>query len=220
MKYLFKLFLYLCLTIKLIYSNIYNEYFGDPIVYLHEVCSYNGQPMYNGRTRKITCICEEKYANEPREKYKKYINGNLVQCSYERKKRFLVLFLAAICPLGIDYYYLGHYYIFALTLGYSIVIITFNIISSVLNYEINKKNEEIKLRKKFKKANKGFDLSNLTEINSKCVNSFIIATRILTAILIIFWIHNIIMQGTGIIKDSNDVSTENDIFYLFEKPEF
>ena len=92
MKYLFKLFLYLCLTIKLIYSNIYNEYFGDPLIYLHEVCSYNGQLMYNGRTRKIACICKEKYTNEPREKYKKYINGNLVQCSYERKKDFCFYF--------------------------------------------------------------------------------------------------------------------------------
>ena len=152
--------------------------------------------------------------------YKKYINGKLIQCSYEKKRRFLSFFLAGICPLGLDYFYLGHYYIFIIIFIIAIIIFILNIISFILNYKINKKNEEIKRQQKLKKANKKFIISNITEINDKCVNSFSKATNVLTVLLLIYWIVNFIMQGIGHISDVNNVPTENDMGYLFESPEY
>ena len=217
---LFIFYFYLTFYFELIYTNPSDEYFGDITLYLNEICSYNGIPTIDKKTNQVICKCEEKYANEPREKYKKYINGHLVQCSYERKRKFLTLFLAAIGPFGIDYFYLGHYYIFVILLCFGTIVITFIIISFILSYKKKKKKEEIKFQKKLKRENKRFNLTNLTEINSRCVNSFIIVTRILTTILFIFWIYNFIIQGIGWNKDSNKVELENDLLYLFQKPEY
>ena len=69
-------------------------------------------PQYDEETKNITCICEDKYANEPREKYRIYINGYFVQCSYERKSRSKALFFAFVFPLGLDYLYIEHYFYF------------------------------------------------------------------------------------------------------------
>ena len=100
------------------------------------------------------------------------------------------------------------------------IIFIFNIISFVLNYKINKKNEEIKRQQKLKKANKKFIISNITEINDKCVNTFSKVTKVLTILLLFFWIYNFIMQGIGYNLDINDIPTENDMGYLFERPEY
>ena len=214
------LFLFSISEIVLIKSISVNEFFEENSLYYNEICSHNGYPTLDKETNKIICTCEEKYANEPREKYKKYINGQFIQCSYEKKRRFLAFFLAGICPLGLDYFYLGHYYIFIAIFVFAIIILIFNIISFILNYKINKKNEEIKRQQKLKKANKKFIISNITEINDKCVNSFSKATNVLTVLLLIYWIVNFIMQGIGHISDVNNVPTENDMGYLFESPEY
>ena len=213
------LFLFSILEILLIKSISVNEFFEENSLYYNEICSHNGYPTLDKETNKIICTCEEKYANEPREQYKKYINEQLIQCSYEKKRRFLTFFLAGICPLGLDYFYLGYYYIFIIIFIFGILIIILNIISLVLNYKIDKQKEEIKRQQKLKKANKKFVISNITEINDKCVNSFSRATKVLTAILLLFWLYNFIMQGIGTIPDINKIPTENDMGYLFEKPE-
>ena len=109
--------------------------------------------------------------------------------------------------------------IFIIIFIFGILIIILNIISLVLNYKIDKQKEEIKRQQKLKKANKKFVISNITEINDKCVNSFSRATKVLTAILLLFQLYNFIMQGIGTMTDINKIPTENDMGYLFEKPE-
>ena len=213
------IFLFSILEIELIKSMSTNEFLQDKSLYYNEICSHNGYPKLEQDTNKIICICEEKYANEPREKYKKYINGQFIQCSYKKKRRFLTFFLAGICPLGLDYLYLGYYYYFLTLFIVTISIVVFNIISLVLNYKIDKKKEELKRQQKFKKGNKKFVISNITEINDRCVNSFSKATKVLTFLLLLFWLYNFIMQGLGMTSDANNIPTENDMGYLFEKPE-
>ena len=147
-----------------------------------------------------------------------YINGYLVQCSYERKSRSKALFFAAVFPLGLDYLYLEHYFYFVLIFILCIVVICFNIISLVLNYKVIKKNEEIKRQIKLKKNNNKFEISNITEINEKSVKVFSVITKVLTVFLIVYWIYNLFVQGFGFIMDKNYVELENDLWYLFQWP--
>ena len=220
MVYLFLIVSFSFLKIGLIKSMSVNDFLKDNSLYYNEICSHNGSPKLDQETNKIICTCEEKYANEPREKYKKYINGQFIQCSYEKKRRFLTFFLAAICPLGLDYFYLGHYLIFSIVFTLCVLIIVFNIISFVLNYKINKKNEEIKRQNKLKKANKKFNFQIIAEINDRCVNIFTKVTNVLTFFLVIFWFYNFIIQGLGRNLDINDVPTENDMGYIFQTPDY
>ena len=220
MAYFLKLLIFSNLNFALIKAMIGNDFLKDTQSIINEICSHNGIPKIDEETKQIICTCEEKYANEPREKYKKYINGHFIQCSYEKKRRFLTFFLAAICPLGLDYFYLGHYSIFSIVFTLCILIIAFNIISFVLNYKINKKNEEIKRQNKLKKANKKFNFQIIAEINDKCVNIFTKVTNVLTFLFILFWFYNFIIQGLGKNLDINDIPTENDMGYIFQKPEY
>ena len=90
----------------------------------------------------------------------------------------------------------------------------------MLNYKINKKNEEIKRQNKLKKANRKLNFQIIAEINDSCVNIFTKVTNALTFILLIFWVFNCIFQGLGKVLDYNNVPTKNDIEYIFEKPEY
>ena len=219
MNKLILIIIYLIYRIKKIKTFSAKEVFDDELLYLNEICSNNGEPKYDEETKNITCICEDKYATEPREKYRIYINGYLVQCSYERKSRFKAFFFAAVFPLGLDYLYLEHYFYFFLIFILCIVVICFNIISLILNYKIMKKNEEIKRQIKLKRNNNKFEISNITEINEKSVKIFNIINKILTFLLIFYWIYNIFVQGFGVVMDKNYVELENDMGYLFEWPD-
>ena len=119
MNKLLLIIIYLIYRIKQIKSFSAKEIFDDPKLYLNEICSNNGEPIYDEATKNITCIFEDKYVTEPREKYRTYINGYLVQCSYERKSRSKALFFASVFPLGLDYLYLEHYFYFFLYLYYA-----------------------------------------------------------------------------------------------------
>ena len=219
MNKLVLIIIYLIYRIKKIKTFSAKEVFDDELLYLNEICSNNGEPKYDEETKNITCICEDKYATEPREKYRIYINGYLVQCSYERKSRFKAFFFAAVFPLGLDYLYLEHYFYFFLIFILCIVVICFNIISLILNYKIMKKNEEIKRQIKLKRNNNKFEISNITEINEKSVKIFNIINKVLTFILIAYWIYNIFVQGFGLVMDKNYVELENDMGYLFKWPD-
>ena len=184
--------------------------------YLNQICSYNGKPKitYNEKNETvIKCECEIKYTNEPREDKKRYVYNQLIQCSYRKKKRFTTFFLAGITPFGIDYIYLGHYLYFVIILVCNGSIITFNCISMVLNYQLEKKNEEAKRQLKLKKSSNKFNLRNLAEINDKCVKNFNLAAKILIIFMVIFWIGNAIFHAFGKVNDSNGVPTENDMLY-------
>ena len=220
MLYIFFAFIISILKIGLMKSITLNEFLDDSAIYMNDICSNNGTPKIDGKTKQIICTCNDKYANEPREKYKKYINGQLVQCSYRRKRRFFAFFLAGISPFGFDYLYLGHYLLFFVILFADIIVIGLNITSFVLNYKLTKKNEEIKRQNKLKKINNKFRIQNITEINDNCINIFTKITHVLTAIVSIFWIYNFIIEAIGRNRDINDINTENDMMYLFQKPEY
>ena len=184
--------------------------------YLNQICSYNGKPINNDT--KITCICEDKYVNEPREEEKVFINGQFIQCSYRKKKRFMTFFLAAITPFGLDYFYLGYYHFFIVATIVNIAIIVLNFIAMVFNYQLEKKNEEAKRKIKFKKATNKFDIRQLAELNDRCVSNFNLASKLLIIFMVLFWFGNAIMESMGILHDVNGVETENDMGYMFKTP--
>ena len=89
----------------------------------------------------------------------------------------------------------------------------------ILNYKIIKRNEEIKRQIKLKRNNNKFDISNITKINEKSVKIFNVINKVLTFILIAYWIYNLFVQGLGFVMDKNYVELENDMGYLFEWPD-
>ena len=212
MKKIFYIFLFFIFFQKTFspYEDIINIKY-----YKNQICSYNGLPSIT-ENNKVICECEPEYANEPIEKKKIFIQNQFIQCSYRRKKRFKAFFLAAITPFGLDYYYLGHILFFVLAAAINITIIVFNFISMVLNYQLEKKNEEAKRQLKLRKSTNKFDITNLAELNDRCVKNFNLAAKILIIFTALFWLGNAIIQLLGIIKDNNGVETENDMNYFFQ----
>ena len=207
----FKVFyIFIFIEIKLTIEKI--DYFEYANTYQNELCSYNGIPSYDSKTNQVICECDEKHVNEPRVSERRYINGHLVQCSYEKKKRFYAFFLAAIFPIGLDFVYLGHVHLFLLSLALFIIVIACNIIQLILDYRQNSQMEE-KANQQNSKVKHKFMIRN-TEINFKRINIFGI-----NIIFIIYYASHIIIQGFGYIKDSNNIETENDMGYLFSSPE-
>mgnify|MGYP006916288896 CR=1 FL=1 len=192
------------------YENITNIRY-----YKNQICSYNGLPTVL-ENNTVKCECKPEYVTEPKEEKKIKIHNQTIQCSYRRKKRFQTFFLAAICPFGADYFYLGHYTYGLLAALINFIIIALNCISMVLNYQLEKKNEEAKRQLKLKKNTNKFDIRNLAELNDRCVKSFNLAAKILIFFTMLFWLGNAIIQGLGIIPDSNGVSTEDDMKYIFQ----
>ena len=176
--------------------------------YQNELCSYNGIPTYDPKTNQVLCECDEKHVNDPRIKKRRNINGHLVQCSYEKKSRFFAFFLAAIFPIGLDFLYLGHIYLFLLSLLLFLIVLVINIIQIILSYKNNNKKDERINRGKY-----NINIRNTTTI-LKRINIFGI-----NIIFFIYYLSHIIIQGLGFIKDSNNIETENDMLYLFSKPE-
>ena len=203
-------YIFIFIKIKLTIEKI--DYFEYANTYQNELCSYNGIPTYDSKTNQVICDCDEKHVNEPRVTHRKYINGHLVQCSYEKKKRFYAFFLAAIFPIGLDFIYLGHVYLFLLSLALFIIVIACNIIQLILDYRQNSQMEE-KANQQDSKVKHKFMIRN-TEINFKRINIFGI-----NIIFIIYYVSHIIIQALGYIKDSNNIETENDMGYLFSTPE-
>ena len=203
-------YIFIFIKIKLTIEKI--DYFEYANTYQNELCSYNGIPTYDSKTNQVICECDEKHVNEPRVTHRKYIEGHLVQCSYEKKKRFYAFFLAAIFPIGLDFVYLGHVYLFLLSLALFIIVIACNIIQLILDYRQNSQMEE-KANQQDSKVKHKFMIRN-TEINFKRINIFGI-----NIIFIIYYASHIIIQALGYIKDSNNIETENDMGYLFSTPE-
>lgn len=186
---------------------------------MNQICSYNGVPNIIDSNNTVICSCEDKYANEPRESEKKYIHNQFIQCTYRKKKRFTAFFLAAITPFGLDFSYLGYFIYFIIIAVINFTIIVFNFISIVLNYQLEKKNEEAKRKLKLKKNTNKFDIRNLAELNDRCVKNFNLTSKILIIFLLLFWISNAFIQGMGFLNDINGVPTENDMGYLFQTPD-
>ena len=195
----------------------------DPALYKNEICSYNGDAEIDNST--VTCTCYDSYVDEPRKKLIKYINGQKVQCSYHKKKRFTAFFWAAILPLGFDYYYLGHYGYFALVFICVILICASQLVCFLLSYRLNEWYEESKYKFNSRKNTRifGFIQNNKKpdskEKIRKCVEVYKIINKILGVLILFYWITDICLQAKGIIKDKNGVETENDMNALFSKEE-
>ena len=217
MQKIFLIFIIILTFIKNAFSSLEN--ITNIKYYMNQICSYNGVPNIIDTNNTVICSCEDKYANEPRENEKKYIHNQFIQCTYRKKKRFTAFFLAAITPFGLDFFYLGYFIYFIIIAVINFTIIVFNFISIVLNYQLEKKNEEAKRKLKLKKNTNKFDIRNLAELNDRCVKNFNLTSKILIIFLLLFWISNAFIQGMGFLNDINGVPTENDMGYLFQTPD-
>lgn len=217
MQKIFLIFIIILTFIKNAFSSLEN--ITNIKYYMNQICSYNGVPNIIDSNNTVICSCEDKYSNEPRESEKKYIHNQFIQCTYRKKKRFTAFFLAAITPFGLDFFYLGYFIYFIIIAVINFTIIVFNFISIVLNYQLEKKNEEAKRKLKLKKNTNKFDIRNLAELNDRCVKNFNLTSKILIIFLLLFWISNAFIQGMGFLNDINGVPTENDMGYLFQTPD-
>ena len=192
----------------------------DLSFYKNEICSYNGDPEIKNST--VTCTCYDSFADEPRKNKIRYINGQKVQCSYHRKKRFTAFFWASVLPVGFDYYYLGHYGYFALIAIFFFTMCINQLICFLLSYRLNELYEESKYRFNNKKKNNrifGFIQNNKKTDNKdklkKCVNVYKIINIVLGFLVIFYWIIDVILQAKGMVKDVNGVDPQNDMNALF-----
>lgn len=159
---------------------------NSPLTFSDEICSYNG--LYDASTSNSTylnCICQPEYTNEPNNSKIKYINGVNVQCSYEKKRRFIALFLAIFLPLGFEHLYLGNYYLFVLIFSFC----GFTFFGNFFRFAIASHNNYFKNK----------------------INLLFISFALF---IILWWIINIILVWTGTFKDGNGVETVNDLDFL------
>ena len=120
----------------------------------------------------------------------------------------MALFLATIFPIGLDFLYLGHIHLFLLSLLLFITVLLVNIIQIILYYKNSNKKDENINHHKYK-----INIRN-TETILKRINMFGI-----NIVFLIYYLSHIALQGFGLIKDSNNIETENDMVYFFSKPE-
>ena len=135
-------------------------------------------------------------------KKQKYINDHLIKCSYKRKSRFFVIFLALCIPIGLEFLYLERYIAFSIIFIISIVVIGLNSIVFLLNYQINMKSKETAIQNKMnkmtnKKENKVININK----DNLCVKRFNIIAKIIAINHILYMIVDIIGHSLGYITD-------------------
>jgi len=195
------------------------DYLDTTYLYRNEICSYNGKPYYNSTSNEVTCECNEKFTNEPRKDKIKYINGHMVQCSYERKSRFFVIFLALCIPFGFDFLYLRRYFFFILILINFIAVFILNIIVFILNHKMNLKSRETTIQSRLKKFINNKEKEKKIKLDHKTINLLNIICKILTFFYFCYMLVGITLHFIGKIHDDNKVETENDLGYIFSFPD-
>jgi len=198
----------------------------NPALYKNEICSYNGRPIIIG-FNKVKCECYESYVNEPNKKNYKYIGDQLVQCSYQKKRRFKTFFLAGILPMGLDFLYLGYTLYFVIIFIAFVAVIVNNFVHFYLSYQLDEKREENKYKDNEKSSESNPRNFNMwyrsknkmdeKDKNIRCLKIYNIINKISLIVFLIYWIVDIILQAKGIIKDSNGVETNNDMNTLFTR---
>ena len=199
----------------------------EPSLYKNEICSYNGYPEIEGFDD-IKCHCYSSFVDEPNKKNYKYIRGQKVHCSYQKKKRFKTLFLAGILPMGLDYYYLGHIFYFVIILLLFVGVIVSNCVEFYMSYQLDEKAEESKY--KYNEMNENILRTNTIwnkannkiddkDKNKRCLKIYNIINRVCLCLFFIYWMIDIVLQAKGLIKDSNGIETDNDISVLFSRVE-
>lgn len=182
MKSVFSIIFYIFMFILIIYVNNFElEDLNSPVMFMDEICSYNGK--INESSNNWTCECQEEYSDLL--PYSRKINNIPVQCTYEKKRRFIALFLSIFLPLGFDYLYLGRYFIFILILMMCLVTLFGNCYRFAVSPHHNYLNNKINL-------------------------IFVI----LALFMITLWVVNIALIWTGIVYDGNGIGTVNDIYFL------
>jgi hypothetical protein len=154
---------------------------NKPEMFKDEICSYNGNPeIINGN---VNCTCQPEFFTQ--KPATRHINGNDVQCNYEKKRRFIALFFSIFLPFGIDYLYLQNYGIFVLILFSC----CFTLIGNCVRFAIS---------------------SHVDYLKNKMNLTFFI----LSLLMVIGWAVNIVLVWTGIVKDGNGIDTHDDIYFL------
>lgn len=182
-KFLLIIFL-IFLYILPIYINFELSNLNSPTMFEDEICSYNGaaNPKLSNDSF-INCTCQSEYANV--EPPIRFINKVPVQCSYEKKRRFIALFLSIFLPFGVDHLYLGRY------LGFVLIFLTcwITILGNCFRFAVSPHNNYFK-------------------------NGVNLLFLIMAIIMIIWWIINIVFIWIGIFKDGNGIETVNDLSFL------
>ena len=119
------------------------------------------------------------------------INNYEVDCSYLLKSRLITLTLSLIMPIGLDFIYLGHYFlgVFIFILVVLLVAVNIWLLNWVLIYD------------------KLTSVGNVDKIFEKKYIRLKYSVLIVDLLFILFYIINIILHGTGVIKDSNGYNT-------------
>ena len=195
-----------------------DDIYDNMNLYIKEICSHNGIPKFNATSNKVICECGEKYTNEPRKDKIKRINGHIVQCSYEKKSRFYALFLSLCISFGFDFLYLERYIIFSIIFILSSSILILNIVAFIINYNINFKTKETKIKNRvIKIVNKKKIITvNDDNENIKILN---LISKVLLINHLIYMTIDVVFHLIGKITDGNKVETENDLGYIFSLPD-
>ena len=214
----FLLLFVLLFRIKKIYSFSGKEILENVNLYINELCSYNGIPTINTTTNEVVCECKERYTNEPRKNKIKYINGHMIQCSYERKSRFYTVFLALCIPFGFDFLYIKRYLAFSISLFMSSITIVLVCKLFILSYRINLKTNETRIQIRLNKmTNKVHEKNNLED--NKSYEILVILCKFFSISHILYIIVVLVLHLSGKITDGNNIETENDLTYLFTSPD-
>jgi hypothetical protein len=183
-RFIKRMFLFFILNLASIYNFSIDD-LNNPAMFQDEICSYNGVPDPSKSNNKwIDCICQDEYTTFYLSS-KIYINNVPVQCNYQKKRRYIALFLAIFLPFGMDYLYLGYYWLSAIIF----FLCWFTLIGNCVRFAVTTHIDYMKNKR----------------------NLFFVIMGIL---MIFWWTINIILIWTGIMTDGNGIQTVNDMYYL------
>ena len=167
-------------------DNSFSTFISSPKLIKNQLCSFNDISKVNSTN--IKCKC---YNGFVKDSSIRKINNYEVDCSYLLKSRLITLTLSIIIPVGFDYFYLGHYLFGGFILSVIIIIIVLNIwlLKWVLKYD------------------NLTSVGNVDKIFEKKYIRLKYSVLIIDIICLVLYIINAILQGAGVIKDSNGYDT-------------
>ena len=171
------------------FENDLKEFIESPKLIKNQLCSFNGISTANSTY--IKCQCYDGFVKDNNIRK---INNFEVDCSYQLKSRLITFVLSLIVPFGFDYFYLGYNAVFIIIFIFSICLLILNLY--LLNCVI--------------KHDKLISVGNIDKNFEKKFSKYKCAVIIIDFIFLGFYIINLILQGTGAIKDRNGFSTMYD----------
>ena len=168
------------------FENDLKEFIESPKLIKNQLCSFNGISTANSTY--IKCQCYDGFVKDNNIRK---INNFEVDCSYQLKSRLITFVLSLIVPFGFDYFYLGYNAAFIIIFIFSICLLILNLY--LLNCVI--------------KHDKLISVGNIDKNFEKKFSKYKCAVIIIDFIFLGFYIINLILQGTGSIKDRNGFST-------------